>query len=327
MRAGCIALSLLADARVIKALSAGPLTLVQLRKAIGTPPPTTLRLHLRNLARPGVVLRHQSPGFHRVVAYELGDHGTNLLEAAACLEDWLMRGPEGEVPLGGQEARSVIQALSEGWDTSIVRALVAKPLSLTELDRLIADVNYPALERRVSSMRAVGLIEPDLTGGRSTRYVVTRWLREAAAPLLAAVTWEEVFETQSSSRIQSVDAEGILLLCAPLLSCPESAAGTCRLAFTSPIAARTSPPSGVVLCVKEGRLLACGSDRRRDAPTRAIGTPDSWMSALRDGYMDRMEISGNMMLATSVVGCLGRALFGGSAKGRWSNAIALGARS
>ena len=41
----------------------------------------------------------------------------------------------------------------------MMRALAARPLSLTELDSLISDLSYPALERRLSSMRIAGLVE------------------------------------------------------------------------------------------------------------------------------------------------------------------------
>ena len=57
--------------------------------------------------------------------------------------------PEGPLALGSSTAKSAIKALVEGWGTNMIRALAARPLSLTELNGLISGLSYPSLERRL----------------------------------------------------------------------------------------------------------------------------------------------------------------------------------
>ena len=52
----------------------------------------------------------------------------------------------------------------------MMRALAARPMSLTELDSGITELSYPALERRLSSMRIAGLVEAQRErGGHALR--------------------------------------------------------------------------------------------------------------------------------------------------------------
>ncbi len=51
--------------------------------------------------------------------------------------------------------------------------LAFKPMSLTELDSAIAELSYPALERRLSSMRMANLIEARPSRGTRIPYAVT----------------------------------------------------------------------------------------------------------------------------------------------------------
>ena len=85
--------------------------------------------------------------------------GRELLEVAERLELWLAQAPDGPISLESGAAKGAVKALVDGWGSTMMRALAARPLSLTELDGIIADLSYPALERRLSSMRMAGLVE------------------------------------------------------------------------------------------------------------------------------------------------------------------------
>lgn len=102
------------------------------------------------------------------------------------LQAWLQLSPAGPIELGSIAAKSAIKALVEGWGSNIVRALATRPLSLTELNSLIPRISYPSLERRLTAMRQVNLLETQSTHGRTTPYEVTEWLRRA----IAAIGWE-----------------------------------------------------------------------------------------------------------------------------------------
>jgi hypothetical protein len=187
--------------------------------------------------------------------------------------------------------------------------LAARPLSLTELDRLIVDVNYPALERRLTAMRRVGQITAVSDRGAPTRYRLTTWMRKAVAPILAVCDWEGRSGIDRAV-MGRMDAEGIFLLMAPLLNISDSVGGTCRLAIELDNGA---PPerAGVVICVEPGRRLACRSDRRIAAPTWACGPVAAWSDCLGLRRSDPIELGGDRGLAEALIGDLRRVLGAG----------------
>jgi DNA-binding HxlR family transcriptional regulator len=312
LRAGAYGLSLLSvplNVHVLTALEAEPLSLIDLRRAVGSPPQTTVRGHLKSLTALGVLQRRRAPEFPGAVDYELGEAGKALLEVADALEAWLRESPEGALELGGLGARSAIKALIDGWDSAIVRVLAAKPLSLTELNRLISDLNYPSLERRLGAMRLAGQIEACPGGGRGTPYALTPWLRTAVAPICAAARWERRYAPNEASPIARLDVEAGLLSCVPLLELPEDTGGLCRLAVQ--VGGTGGDPSlaGVVVGIEEGRVFSCITKLSEAAEAWAVGSANAWMGALIDGEAELLEVGGDCGLAFSVLEGLHGVLF------------------
>jgi DNA-binding HxlR family transcriptional regulator len=118
MRAGAYALTLLSaplNIHVITALEDESLPLMDLRRAVGSPPQTTMRKQLRSLTELGVLERHRESDFPGSVDFELGPPGRALLEVVQILQGWLADSPDGPVQLGSIAAKSAIRALVEGW--------------------------------------------------------------------------------------------------------------------------------------------------------------------------------------------------------------------
>jgi DNA-binding HxlR family transcriptional regulator len=300
VRSGSQALSILAvplNVHVLQALDGQPMPLPGLRRAVGHPPVTTMRSYLRNLTELGVTERLREGEFPGSVSYSLTRSGKKLLAVAEILRQWLSAAPGGTVEWGSTASRSVVKALVDGWDACIIRALAARPLALTELDRLIAQTTYPALERRLTAMRQVGLVVPDPEqDGRVARCRVTPWLRQAVAPLSAAVGWEGQYLADQAPAPGRLDAEAAFLLAIPLLELPAGVEGTCRLAVE---VRRGSDHdfAGVTVTLEEGRIRSCA--------TRAKGTPDAWATGgaldwfrwLREVDGHRIEVGGDPSLA------------------------------
>jgi DNA-binding HxlR family transcriptional regulator len=310
MRAGAYGLSLLSNplnAQVLDALVDKRLALPDLHRAVGLPPQTTLRVYLRTLVEIGVIGRDQEPGFPGGVSYELTDSGRDLLETRRILESWLTASPERSLSLGEAAAKGAVKALVDGWNSKVLRALAAKPLSLTELDRLIPSVNYPALERRLAAMRSAGQIRAEQGHAGSRPYKVTDWLRTAVGPLLAAANWEESRTTDATEPFDRLDAEAAFLLAIPMLELPSDQQGACHLAIEVSDDGR-SGAAGVVVDFQEGRLAACHSDKKSNASTEAIGSTAAWLGTLI-GQDDTLETRGDTDLVDAVVTSLRRALF------------------
>jgi len=303
VRAGAFALSLLSvplNVYVLQALEAEPKSLVSLRRAVGSPPQTTLRKHLQALARLGVISKQRGAAFPGTVDYELADPGRELLQVASVLQNWLAASSDGPLTLGALGAKSTIKALVEGWSSTLIRAFAGRPLSLTELDALISGLSYPSLERRLVSMRMAGLVRPCRGRGRGTPHVVTDWLRLAVAPLAAAVRWERQHVPAETAPVGRLDIETGFLLAMPLLRLPNGQSGVCRLAVETSNGSR-SRLAGVLVGVEEGSVAYCRARLEGSATAWASGPTAVWLRAVLERDTDALEVGGDCQLAYEIV--------------------------
>lgn len=312
MRAGGFVLSLLATPGIVpvmRALEAEPLPLAELRRALGSPPQTTLREQLRELTDLGVLERHRESDFPRSVDYGLGQNGRDLLRVAGILERWLAGSSRPAVPLGEITAKRTVKALVDGWNSGIIAAVVAQPLSLTQLSQEVSDLTYPSVERRVIAMRAAGLMESGDSNGHGTPCLPTSWLREAAAPLAAAARLERgILGTDDAL----VDIQTLLMLAVPMTQPPRSASGSALLVTREGHgqgAKNGVVPDGVTVELQDGILQSCTTGLRKGTPTWALGAPDGWLEAAVDGTLSRLRFGGaEPKLATALVLAIHKAL-------------------
>ena len=311
-RSGAQALLLLAaplNCLILRALSDRPRQQAELRRQTGSPAQTTLRAQVKRLTEIGVIERHRTNRFPGTLEYELTAPGRELLFVLGVLERWLEKAPDGPLVLGGNVAKAAIKALAEGWSTTMLRALAARPLSLTELDGVIASLSYPSLERRLGAMRLAGQVEAIPIPGRGTPYAVTDWLREGVAPLAAAARWERRYVPQASAPIGRLDAEALFLLAVPLPRLPAELSGRCRMAAEIHNGKKRRF-AGVLVDVREGTIASCATDLQGDADARALGSPGAWLDAVIAHDTDRLELSGDCRLARTLLDGLHGALFG-----------------
>ena len=309
-RSGAQALTLLAaplNGRLLGVLAAGPRLQADLRTEVGMPAQSTLRTQLKRLDGAGAVERRRRNGFPGAVECELTAAGHDLLYVLTVLQRWLSRAPQGPLAVDSNEAKTAVTALVEGWSTSMLRALAVSPLSLTELNRVIGCLSYPALERRLAAMRLVGLVKATPGGGRGTPYMATEWLRQGVAPLTAACWWERRHRPRAAPQIGRLDVETALLLTAPCLRLPAKLSGTCS--FAVEVADGDRRPAGVVVEVKRGAVTSCGAQLDRDSDAWAQGSVDGWLAAVVERDLDRLELSGDRRLARALVDGLHRSLF------------------
>jgi DNA-binding HxlR family transcriptional regulator len=302
-RAGSHVLTLLAapmNVAVLRELSETPTPLVQLRKAVGSPPQTTMRKHLAALSEAGIVSRARDNGFPGSASYLLERPGADLAAVARVVQGWLAEAPGGPVELGTVAARSAIKALVEGWSTTLLRALAARPLTLTELDALIADVSYPSLERRLVAMRMAGQVEAVAGSRRGTPYGVTSWLRRATAVIVCAICWERRHLAEATPPIGRLDIESAFLLAAPLLDLDPALSGVCRLSVDV-VSRGERHPVGVMVGVERGRVRRCGTRLEGEATASASGSFAAWYRAVRERRLDRLEAGGDRTLAAAVL--------------------------
>lgn len=312
MRSGAQTLALLAaplNAAILRAIDQGARQQAALRHETGIPAQTTLRAQLKRLEAVGAIEKKRRDRFPGTLEYELTIAGRDLLGVTMAIDRWLGRSPKGPPPLGSGTAKAAVKALAEGWSTTMLRALAANPLSLTELDRVISALSYPSLERRLAALRLAGQVEARPSNGRGTPYAVTAWTREAVGPLAAAVHWERRHTPHATPPIGRIDAEALFLLATPLLRLPTSASGSCRMAVE--LSGGNAPRlAGVVLSIEQGRAQSYTSRLQGTTDAWALGSVTGWLEAIVHADVESIELGGDGQLARSILEALHRSLFG-----------------
>jgi DNA-binding HxlR family transcriptional regulator len=298
IRAGSRVLSVFENplnALILRAHADGPLRLTDLQDKVGWSAQTTVRAAVSGLRGLDALTKIQVGASPYAVATALTPAGEEMLFVADEVEAWLTLCPDGPVPPQSAEAKAAVKALAGGWGSTLMRALANRPFTLTELDSLIPDVSYPALERRMAWMRSTGQIEPVEKDGRGTPYVVTEWLRQAIAPLCAAGRCERRHMASQSGPITAVEVEASFLLALPLVPLPPGLSGACMLAVqTDPAEPGEREPglAGVTVEVERGEIRSCAPQVRSEPSTWAVGAPETWLDVVIDGQIDDLRIGG-----------------------------------
>lgn len=316
-RCGAQTLLLLAgplNAAILHALAERPKRQIELRCEVDSPAQTTLRTQLKRLTALDILEKRRRDRFPGTLDYALSEAGRDLLSVASTLNDWLMRAPEAPLRLEAGAGRAAVKALAEAWSTTMLRALATGPLSLTDLDRLIVNLNYPSLERRLAAMRLAGLVQACRESGRSTPYEVTDWLREGIGPVASAIRWERRHRPELSEPIGATDVETAFLLALPLIEVPVEVAGTCRLG----VELRNGNGwhlAGLVAKIQSGAFTS-GTTRMGGTPNAwALGSASAWLNALVDHDVAGLERGGDSQLAEHLIEGLHRCLFAAAQRG------------
>lgn len=312
-RAGTAVLSLFAvplNGLVLRALADGPKRLAALRSELGGPAQSTLRGVLAKLVEIGALTRGlgDKPS---VLAYELAPFGEDLLLAADAVEAWLDLAPEGPISLESAQAKVAIKALVGGWASTVVRALAARPLTLTELDKLISGYTYPALERRLSAMRHAGQIELGANddGNKGRQYRVSLWLRQGIGPLTVSVRCERKHIPATTAPITRIDVESAFLLVVPLLDLDAGSSGFCQLAVEAGSGDDCQPWAGVQATFEKGSVSSCVARLEARPENSVTGQAPAWLDAVIGRAPDLLYFAGDADLGREIVDGIHDALF------------------
>lgn len=311
MRAGGHTLTLLGAPRhflILQSLAEGTKGQRELRRDAGSPAQSTLRGSLEGLERAGVIERRQSDSFSGALEYDLTGPGRELLAVAASMGRWLAAAPNGPIELGSDTAKAAIKGLVEGWSAAVLTTLAEGPLSLTELDKRIAAVSYPTLERCLDTMRLAEQLDVGARGPKGTPYAVTDWLRRGLCPLALGARWEHRHRPDGVDSIDQNDLDGALMLGGPLFKLSGHVSGVCQLAVKIPDGKKQRRSLGFVE-VQSGeiRFRAVYPQVKPDA--WASGTMDTWFAAVIDADASGLRMSGDRDLAEAVFDGVHQALF------------------
>jgi DNA-binding HxlR family transcriptional regulator len=235
--------------------------------------------------------------------------GQDLLFVGSVLERWLRDCPSGSLELGPDSAPA-LSALLNGWSSSVIHALAAKPLTTAEIVKGIGVLDYDTVEERVEEMvDADLLIVLDAAAvGAEERFAATEWLRTAIAPLATAARQELRHPLDDTAPIAALDVQAAFLLTLPLLKLPVELSGTCSLAVDLDEGVVGSP-TGVTARIEKGELISCEARLTDAADAWATASAPDWLDAVIDRDSGRVRSDGDDALITAVLRELHEALF------------------
>ncbi len=303
------------NTRILRAHGEGPRRLTEVQERVGWSAQSTVRAAVSNLCLMGALAKQPIGDAPSAAVTVLSTAGEEMLMVADEVEFWLACCPRGPIPPEGEEAKAAVRSFADGWNSTLIRALVGGPLTMAELSRLVSDISRPSLERRIAWMCVTGQVEPTEKKGRGTPYVVTDWLRHSVAPICVAGRWERRYLEGESARATSVEVEAAFLLMVPLIRLSESARGSCVLAVQIESGEPTNGDlrlAGVTVEVAGGKVVACVAGVGKGQPsTWAIGISTTWLDVVIDGRIDDLRIGGDCpQLALDLATGLHFALFG-----------------
>lgn len=253
----------------------------------------------------------EAPEEERV--YSLSDPSVlNELLVGANLSRWLGACPAGPVPFPGEAARGPVMALGRGWAATIVHALAAGPRTLTELEGAVAgSLPRERLLSYVEDMERAGLVEARREGDGEARYAATEWLRQAAAPLVAAARVERLRQPRGTAAPDELDVHAAFALTLPRLELPIDLSGSCRIGVEL---GGGGPPrlTGVTVRFESGRVASVEPGLDDRAGAWAIGSCGDWLDGVVEPDKSRVRTGGDRRLADTLIPGLHGVLFAGA---------------
>lgn len=239
--------------------------------------------------RPGPALPEQEVGF-----------------VAAILEHWLRLCPSGPLALG-PEAAAAISMLTDGWDSTTIHALAARPRTVAELAADLDTANEDAVEGRLLASEAADLLASRQGEDGEWRFGVTEWLRLGIGPLAAAARLELRHLSGEAAPITPIDVETAFLLTLPLLDLSEEISVACGLTASVP-----GPPrrlARVVVLVEQGEITSISPGSQMDTSTFVTGSPAKWIDGLIDPDAAELDASGDIQVCFDLLTGLHEKLF------------------
>ena len=312
MRAGGYTLTLLATPRVIPLLTSlaeGVKGRLDLRRDSGFPAQSTLRTQLARLESLGAIAGRRGDAFPGALEYRITDSGRELLDVAQMLIGWLALKPAGPLEPNSDEARAAVKGLVDGWLARMLTPLADAPHSLTELDKRLSTASYPALERRLETLRLTELVEERVRKRGGTPYAPSDWLRRGVGPLALAARWEHQTHPQDAEPLSRQELESALRISSPLLALSPETSGECQLVLRQPVKRGKGKRILGLLEIERGKASIGAVYSRRKPKAWASGTADDWFIAMIAGTPERLRLSGDTAPLLEVLTGARRELF------------------
>lgn len=234
--------------------------------------------------------------------------GRELIFVAATLERWLGLCPTGALELG-ERGGPAVAALLTGWASTVIHAVVARPISVYEAADAIPTLPFELVEDRIEALAEAGLLDRDPDDDLEPLYTATDWLRLGIAPLIAGARMELRHPPDDTAPVAIADVVAGFNMVLPLLRLPEDASGSCLLSIELDPEV-CDHAVGVTAQLEQGRVVSVEPGLNEDADARATGTIADWLDTVSEPDAKFVRTKGDRLLARRILDGLYEALFG-----------------
>jgi DNA-binding HxlR family transcriptional regulator len=199
-----------------------------------------------------------------------------------------------------------LDLVGDKWTLLIVRDLAAGPRRFVELQRVLPGISTEQLRSRLNRMVADGMLTRQRFREVPPRvdYELTERARELLPVLGELARWGYEWSWSSPRENELVDIGAIIRLAPGLVHPPHKLSGSVELVVTDTDKDGSAAPYLVTLSRGAVTLAERASD---DATAHVIGTEEAWIRAFGpEGTLDGLEITGDRVLAASVLNGLAR---------------------
>jgi DNA-binding HxlR family transcriptional regulator len=291
-----------ANGPILRALGPRPLRTKKLTEKVPVYAPRTVYRHTRNLVDFGLIEREEIAGVPSTVIHSLSPSGRDLYELVESYAEASLPWVTG--PGSGDGLWTVCGLIGEMWTYGWIEELGHGGRSATELAEATENMTFHQVSRRTHQLMSWSLLYETAARGHRKRYQLSDQSRHGAALIAGLGRWRQQHVGGEGERGLTVEEIATVLRASlPLLQMPEYQERRVRLGIVgttglngdsgSATLSAHSRANGTVRCVKEK-----GSE---DA--WAIGTVDTWFSALLDDERTAMRVGGDLEL---VEDCLKR---------------------
>ncbi|MGN6200876.1 MAG: winged helix-turn-helix transcriptional regulator [Solirubrobacterales bacterium] len=207
---------------------------------------------------------------------------------------------EARLPSPGNPVQSwsPLNLLSQLWGSGFVERLSREPQTLTQLAGGPHGLTFHQVTRRMRIFSDGGLLLACPPSGHGRRYEMTEHGRRRMALIASLGRWRHRYLfTGEPTGLTGSEMATLLRVALPLLMLPEYAGTSLNLGVASPMdkyGHRTVEP--LQLVVGAGGAIRCDQPHEMNVNGSAVGTMNTWFSALLDGNRGRMRSGGNLQL-------------------------------
>jgi DNA-binding HxlR family transcriptional regulator len=205
-----------------------------------------------------------------------------------------------ELPSSGNtiQSWSSLNRFSQFWESGFVERLSHSPQTLTELAGGPHGLTFHQVTRRIRMFSDIGLVVASSSTGRGRHYELTDHSRRRMALVAALGRWRHRYiHTGEPTGLTGSEMATVIRAALPLILLPEFSGMSINLGVASGMdkyGHRTV--EGLQGLVGSGGAIRSDLADRPDMNGSAVGTVNTWLSAILDGNRGRMRSGGDLSL-------------------------------